>query len=386
MRASKILNHALQTAFTGASAFMQALGCPRAEAEREQWGYIALDRGQSGLAQLALAATHGVLPLGHPLLATPATASADSSDEPSYNLNAYPVGSPFKGVYVSTHISRRMLLEAASAAGGGAEGATSVHRVLICKMLPGRTRVGSAPRALNAAAAGPGSPAVPTATPAASASAVAAPSVQSTRFDSHQSPSGHQLFLYSPAQVMPCYCVEFSLALQPQLTSPAAAGTDAAAAAEAELALDRDAALQSGALAPSASDSAPLRADPLGEQRFKDLGRWMGAAPGGSGAAQAPGELSKADLSARDAAAMAPGPGSAASSAPNSGRRGARGGEDDEVDERDADEDEEERPRLDINKAQSSLLGPASKPKKTAAASTLSVSSASVAAAAKPRK
>jgi hypothetical protein len=172
---------------------------------------------------------------------------------------------------------------------------------------------------------------------------------QSTRFDSHQSPSGSDLFLYSPAQAMPAYFVEFVL---PLTAANSNAGGAVLSAAELQRAveavqLERDAAEQSGLVQ---SEAAPLREDPLGADRTVagfGASKWMGSAP--ASAAEPPGELSAADQAARNAV-----PAAAAGQTVYSGRAGASAMDDD-------DDDGDEPARIDINKVQSSLLGPAPK-------------------------
>jgi len=378
MRAAKLSNAALSAAFDGASSFMQALGCPRADSTRTQWAFVLLEGGARGQAQLDSIAVHGLLPWAHPLSAAfvpsnSATAVSSTPADPAYNPNVFPVGSPYRGVYASLHVSRALLL-AASGAAAAANDAASVHRVVICKVLPGRSCGAAATDAatLSATAAIPAvnaKPARPSsarpssasgrpssgASAAAPVSAVAAGSaalaVQSTAWDSHQSPSGASLFLYSGAQVLPQYAVEFAL---PAGVLSGALFVGAASLSAEEAQLERDALEQGGVLV---GEAAPMRADPLAELRNASTSdasaqKWMGSAP--------------------PSALLPPGGGApAAHDAPlSSAATATRSRGDDDEGEVDADGDQDEEERLDISQAQSSLLGPRQpKPSEAAAAS-----------------
>jgi len=350
VRAAKLSNAALSSAFDAAASFVQSLGCSRHDSARTQMAFVLLEAGPRGKAQMDSIAVNGLLPWAHPLSApflSTAAAAAATGSEPSYNHNVYPVGSPYRGVYVSLHLTRSMLLasdvgsgrssSAAAAAGEGNDGA--LHRVIICRVLPGRTRSTATDAATSAAAAATpppanGKPARPSsarpssARPASAASAAAAASAasaaaslstlpraaQSTSFDSHQSPSGASLFLYSPAQVLPLYAVEFTL---PANVLAAAAGATTLTADEAQL--ERDALEQGGVLA---GEAAPLREDPLAALRHAaasagaaddDAQKWMGGAP--SSSLEPPGELSSQDQLARNASSSSSAASAAASAA-----------------------------------------------------------------------
>jgi hypothetical protein len=165
--------------------------------------------------------------------------------------------------------------------------------------------------------------------------------------------------------VLPLYLVELLLPISSLTAASSVAGTTASTPdAENEAAiLEREAVVQSGA---ALGEATPVRADPLGGAAAGTgfgPSKWMGSAPGGAAASEPPGELSQADQAARKSAAAAAAASSSSAAASNSSRAAAaRGGS--MADDEENDDVSGDRPRLDINKAQSALLGPAPKQKK----------------------
>jgi len=369
-RIGKIENVTLRRTFESAPLFLSAMGCPRAVAAREGWAFLPLPSSSTARANIELAAyaSHGVLPYTHPLSpfysahAPSSTHSTDSS--PSYNHNSFPVGSPFHGCYLYTNITKKMLIMAAAAAAADGrrhettdpDGDTlpppaDMHRVLICKVRPGRTRSTDAPPSSSSSSQ-----------PASASASASSSSILSTRFDSHHSPLSHQLFLHSPSQILPAFYVEFILPLQQSLRN------QPVEMSEEEVLEWAEAVRQVEGLGTSAGDATGGMGDDVGEdpvalahaQRAFAVRRWMGSAP--ASAINPPGDV----VQSSDGSGIGIGTSIGIVSPPShsssqlQSRSSSRGLP--PADGDDLAESESADARLDITKAQSALLGPAHQP------------------------